>query len=283
MKHLVAIGILFSILCAACSSSSKKADAKEETDETKVVSQKATSKKIYYNAFSHNDYWREHPLQDALDFRFNCVEADLWLIEGELYVSHDRPDPDPSITFEHLYLKPLVERMQANGGKVYPESDRPFYLMVDCKAEGEALYKVLKQQIEPYKQYFCSVIDGVYTEGAILLFLSGDRPKESLPKESERYMFLDGQIQDLGKGIPATLAPVVSDDYFAYFNWIGIGDMPREQLEHMREIIRQVHEEGKLFRWWGAPDTQKFKRFFIEEGVDLVGADDLKSLYEVLN
>lgn len=42
---------------------------------------------IHYNAFSHNDYERPRPLFDALSFQFNCVEADLWLIDGELYVS----------------------------------------------------------------------------------------------------------------------------------------------------------------------------------------------------
>ena len=44
--------------------------------------------KVYYNAFSHNDYERAKPLADALSLGFNCVEADLWLIDGELYVSH---------------------------------------------------------------------------------------------------------------------------------------------------------------------------------------------------
>lgn len=42
------------------------------------------SQKVYYNAFSHNDYEHERPLFDALDLGFNCVEADLWLIDGEL-------------------------------------------------------------------------------------------------------------------------------------------------------------------------------------------------------
>ena len=48
-----------------------------------------SNKVIHYNAFSHNDYWREHPLTDALDLGFNCVEADLWEIDDELYVSHE--------------------------------------------------------------------------------------------------------------------------------------------------------------------------------------------------
>ena len=186
-------------------------------------------------------------------------------------------------SLQRLYLKPLVARIQANGGKVYPGSDRPFYLMVDCKAQGEEMYKLLKKQMEPYKEYFCSVDNGEYKEGAVLFFLSGDRPKNSLPKENSRFTFLDGQIKDLGQGIPASLAPVISDNYSDFFTWKGEGEMPADQLQKMREIIRKVHDEGKLFRWWGAPDTEQFKRFFIKEGVDLVGADDLNGLYNVLN
>lgn len=243
---------------------------------------RTVDRQVHYNAFSHNDYWRENPLLDALAFRFNCVEADLWLIDGELYVSHERPQPNPAISFRNLYLRPLIERIQANGGKVYPGSDRPFYLMVDCKEQGEAMYKVLKEQMEPYKEYFCSIDNGTYREGAILFFLSGDRPKQSLPLETSRFTFLDGQICDLDAGVPATLAPVVSDNYADFFTWDGTGDMPADQLEKMRQIITRVHEQGKLFRWWGAPDTPLFKRFFIREGVDLVGADDLNNLYNVL-
>lgn len=240
------------------------------------------NQEVHYNAFSHNDYWRENPLLDALSFRFNCVEADLWLIDGELYVSHDRPVPDPSITFRNLYLRPLAERIEANGGKVYPHGDRPFYLMVDCKEKGEAMYTVLKEQMAPYKDLFCSVDNGQYKEGPVLFFLSGDRPKKSLTEETSRFAFLDGQISDLNRNIPATLAPVISDNYNNFFTWNGEGEMPADQLQKMREIIAQVHREGKLFRWWGAPDTPVFKRLFIREGVDLVGADDLNSLYNVL-
>ena len=243
---------------------------------------RAIDRSIHYNAFSHNDYWRANPFYDALAFRFNCVEADLWPIDGELYVSHERPQPDPSITFRALYLDPLIKRLEENGGKVYPEADRPFYLMVDCKVEGEEIYRLLKEQMAPYRKYFCGLEDGVYKEGAVLFFLSGDRPMKSLPQETTRFTFLDGQVKDLGNDVPRTLAPVVSDDYSAFFTWQGEGEMPAAELERMRQIIGQAHAEGKLFRWWGAPDTPEFKRFFLQEGVDLVGADDLNNLYNVL-
>lgn len=237
---------------------------------------------VRYNAFSHNDYEREHPLFDALSYKFNCVEADLWLIDGELYVSHDSVGPDPDITFDKLYLKPLVERIKKNNGKVYPGSDRPFYLMVDCKTDGEAMYPVLKKKLEPYKELFCREKDGKLQESAVLFYLSGNNPRNAVTAETDRFIFLDGTIKDLGKDIPAVLMPVVSDNYKAYIGWNGDGEMPADKLAKMRDYIRQTHEEGKLFRWWGAPDTPEFKKLFISEGVDLIGADDLESLSKIL-
>ncbi len=241
------------------------------------------AQEVRYNAFSHNDYWRARPLFDALDYGFNCVEADLWLIGGELYVAHDRPNPDTSIVFSKLYLKPLVERIQKNGGKVYPAGDRPFSLMIDCKTDGEEIYPVIKKQLEPYRELFCSIEDGVYKEGAILLFFSGKHPRKTILAETSRFVFLDGTIADLGKGISKTGMPVISDNFAAFFSWRGEGNMPEQELNEMRTIIRRVHDEGKLFRWWGAPDSPYFKRFFLQEGIDLIGADDLGQLYEILN
>ena len=236
------------------------------------------AKPIHYNAFSHNDYERPRPLFDALDLRFNCVEADLWLIEGELYVSHDTVTPHPDITFEKMYLQPLVERIRQNGGKVYPESDRPFYLMVDCKTDGEAMYPVLKKKLEPYESLFCHEQEGQLQAGAILFYLSGRSPRKAVAAETNRFIFLDGRIDDLGKGIPAAQMPVISDNYGKYLQWKGQGEIPAEELEKMRGYIRQAHAEGKLFRWGGAPDRPPFKEFFLQEGVDLIGADDLQGL-----
>ncbi len=247
-----------------------------------AIAQEPADKPIRYNAFSHNDYWREHPLFDALSYRFNCVEADLWLIDGELYVAHDRPDPSPSITFENMYLRPLAGYIETQGGRVYPESDRPFYLMIDCKTPGEPLYEVLKKQLASYARLFCGMKEGVYYEGAVLLFLSGDKPAKTVTEEQTRLAFLDGRLEDLSKGISPTISPVLSDNYANFFAWKGKGEMPEADLQRMRSLIDQVHAEGKLFRWWGAPDTEQFKRFFMQEGVDLIGTDDLSVLDAIL-
>lgn len=240
-------------------------------------------KKVLVNAFSHNDYWRENPLEDALSFRFNAVEADLWLIDGEVYVGHERPNPDSSYTFHDLYIKPLIDRIKHNEGRVYPCCDRPFLLMTDFKRDGEKIYEILKKQLEPYKKYFCRLEEGKYIEGPILFFISGNRPLNTLPLEKNRMAFLDGQIKDLGKQIPMTLSPVISDDYNQFFSWNGHGSIPIEQYERMKDIINQVHQENKLFRWWGAPETIEAKKLFVELGVDLIGTDNLNMLYNLLD
>ena len=116
----------------------------------------------------------------------------------------------------------------------------------------------------------------------VLFYLSGRSPHKAIAAETNRFIFLDGTIEDLGKGIPAAQMPVISDNYSKYIGWKGQGEIPAEKLEKMREYIRQTHAEGKLFRWWGAPDTPLFKKLFIKEGVDLIGADDLKALSLIL-
>ncbi|MEI6356987.1 MAG: hypothetical protein WCP53_07785, partial [Verrucomicrobiota bacterium] len=71
-------------------------------------------------AHAHNDYAHQRPLLDALDNGFCSVEADIYLVDGQLLVAHDRKDLKPGRTLQALYLDPLRERVRANGGHVHP-------------------------------------------------------------------------------------------------------------------------------------------------------------------
>ena len=72
------------------------------------------------HAHAHNDYEHQHPLLDALDQGFCSVEADIYLVEGQLLVAHNRKDVKPERTLQALYLDPLRERAKRNGGRIYP-------------------------------------------------------------------------------------------------------------------------------------------------------------------
>ena len=265
------------LLLASCGN--KKTDA--SNTETTVEGISAP----YYEAFSHNDYSRERPLQQALELGFNCVEADCYLIDGRNVVAHDRPDDSTKFRYlEDLYLNPLFERIEANGGTVYPGADRPFYLMIDIKRDGDDFYTALKPFLEENADKFCSVDSaGNFTEGPILLFFSGSRPMNTLPSQQEtRYAFLDGKFEDLGKGIPASLMPVVSDNYETFLTWDGEGTMPAEEVTIVKDLVDKAHAEGKLIRFWGAPDTEAWARQQLAAGVDIVGVDNLDALATIL-
>src|SRR5207237_5482180 len=71
------------------------------------------------HAHAHNDYQHRRPLLDALDRGFCSVEADIFLVEGELLVGHTRFDLRRGRTLEKLYMRPLRERVKAGKGHVY--------------------------------------------------------------------------------------------------------------------------------------------------------------------
>ena len=58
-------------------------------------------------AHAHNDYQHTRPLLDALNQGFCSVEADIYLVEGQLLVGHDRDELSTERTLQSLYLEPL--------------------------------------------------------------------------------------------------------------------------------------------------------------------------------
>ncbi len=239
--------------------------------------------KVLTNAFSHNDYENKHPLFDALNYGFNNVEADIHLIDGKLFVSHNYPkDTSKARTLEELYLKPLAERIAGNEGKVYNKGTGPLFLMIDFKSDGEKTYSTLKPILEKYKNILCSVENGEFKERAVLLFFSGNRPFKSLPKEKIRYAFIDGRIKDFSQ-YPASVIPVVSNNFYDIFSRESKTDFSPSDLEKLRSIVTEVHGQGKKLRFWGVPNTDAFKKTMIREGVDLIGTDHIEELAEFLN
>src|SRR5262245_53706552 len=82
-------------------------------------------------AYAHNDYENARPLVDALDAGFRGAEADVFLVEGELRVAHERKQARPGRTLQALYLDPLRDVVARCGG-VCADS-LPFLLNVEIK------------------------------------------------------------------------------------------------------------------------------------------------------
>ena len=226
------------------------------------------------NAHAHNDYEHKMPLYDALGQGFTSVEADVWLIDGELYVSHKRPGSLTGISLRELYLMPLQQRLKANGSRVYPGYEGVFFLMIDIKAQGIETYKVLRKQLLQYSDFQANPYFKV--------FLSGDRPFEDIRKDSAKVVALDGRPEDLGKGYSPALMPVVSDTYRKFCRWNGTGTMPEGEFEIVKKLADQAHAEGKKLRLWAIPDNENAWKTLLKAGVDLINTDKLAELSRVL-
>src|SRR5262245_24909461 len=82
--------------------------------------------------FAHNDYEHKRPLLDALELGFCAVEADIFLIEGQILVGHDAKDLTSERSLTRLYLDPLGRRVRENRGRVHPRGPE-FLLLIDIK------------------------------------------------------------------------------------------------------------------------------------------------------
>jgi hypothetical protein len=240
-----------------------------------------TKIKPLVHAHAHNDYAHERPLLDALDNGFCNVEADIFLVDGELLVAHSIFEVRKARTLAALYLEPLSERVKKNSGRVY--SDGPeFTLMIDLKSAAEPTYRALAKELAKYDAMLTVVRDGKVERRGVNIVLSGNRPHALVAAEKVRYVGIDGRVGDLDSDTPADLMPWISDNWSNHFEWDGRGEMPAAERAKLDDFVRRAHARGRKLRFWGSPDRLDAWRALSAAGVDLINTDDLAGLAKFL-
>ena len=233
------------------------------------------------HAHAHNDYEHKRPLLDALDHGFCSVEADIYLVDGQLLVAHDRSKVKPERTLQALYLDPLRERVKKNGGRVYPGGPE-CTLLIDLKPRWQTIYPVLRDTLTNYADMLTTFESGGTKTNAIRVILTGYQSKEMFAGESLRYACLDGGLGDLNSGAPADLVPWISSNWGQNFSWRGTGPMPEAEKLRLQTIVSKAHAQGRQVRFWGGPDHLVFWQAMRANGVDLVNTDDLDGAQKFL-
>ena len=226
---------------------------------------------------AHNDYEHKRPLFDALDHGFCSVEADIYLVEGQLLVAHNRSQVKPERTLQSLYLDPLRERVKKNGGRVYPNGPEAT-LLIDIKSDWRMIYPVLREVLKQYADILTTFQGDAKQTNAITVIISGNRSLDMFKGESVRYAAYDGLLSDLASSASPNLIPWISDNWGATFKWTGRGEMPAADKLKLTEIVTKAHEKGRCVRFWGAPDQPVFWREMLANGVDLINTDDLEGV-----
>lgn len=163
---------------------------------------------------SHNDYWRPRPLLDAMSVGCTSVEADVWLIDDQLYIGHSLRSVDRNKSFRHMYLNPLLEILEhgmapdtvhlpspTTPSVFHRQPNQTMVLLVDLKHNGlESLHR-LRQDLEPFraKGYLTYYNGEERIEGAMTIVVSGrEAPFDAiLADRTHRDIFFDAPLERL--------------------------------------------------------------------------------------
>ena len=238
-------------------------------------------------AHSHNDYEQKRPLLEALDHGFCSVEVDVYLVEGQLWVAHDRKDLKPDRTLKSLYLEPLAERVRNRVG-IFADPKARLMLLVDVKGQGPQVYERLKTELAPYASMLTRFRDSGVVTGAVTVVLSGDRAWDLARADRDRWCALDGRMSDLTNAVPAgvavsstppaSLVPLVSESWRTLFRWDGDGEMSASDSARLKGLVSQAHAQGRKIRFWALPDRPEAWKLCQDAGVDLINTDKIPAL-----
>jgi glycerophosphoryl diester phosphodiesterase len=237
----------------------------------------AAEPKPLERAHAHNDYEHTRPLLDALEHGFGNIEADVWLVDGQLLVAHNAKDVKPERTLEKLYLDPLRERVRAHGGRVYRDGPT-IVLLVDVKSEAVATYAVLHDVLKSYGEMLTTFRGDKIEAKAVTVIVSGNRAPAEMAAQAIRYAAIDGRSGDLEKNPPASLVPWISENWGKLFTWKWEGAMPAADRTALKVFVDRAHTQGRKVRFWATPDRPDAWRLLREAGVDVIGTDDLAGL-----
>jgi hypothetical protein len=237
-------------------------------------------------AHAHNDYEHDRPLYDALSNEFKSVEADVWLVDGELLVAHDREAVQSGRTLESLYLAPLREVVKANGGSVYAGDPDYFTLLIDIKSDAVPTYRALHKDLRSHQQMLTRFVPNGVNDGAVTAVVSGNRPRELMQQQRVRYAAYDGRLSDLGTATDSSFVPLISDNWTRHFVWQGVGPMPEAERQMLRRIVGTAHATGQRVRFWATPEQPPQREAvwqeLLEAQVDYINTDHLDALQDFL-
>lgn len=248
---------------------------------------------------SHNDYWRDVPLLTALSFGAASVEADVWLINGTLFVGHELAALSDDRTFDALYVQPLVGIIEMQNpqnkftvnqtslnGVFDMAGDIPLQLLVDIKTDGVETLPAVLQALEPLRErgYLTTVSNGSISLKPLVVVGTGNSPLDPIKALEPRDYFFDAPLNQLTNSSlnmtwDITLSPIASCDYGAVVGWSGIENITDEQRTTIVSLVNDAHSRGIRARFWDTPGwpinaRTNVWRELLDDGADWLNVDD---------
>ncbi|KAL5433804.1 hypothetical protein PMIN07_000795 [Paraphaeosphaeria minitans] len=247
---------------------------------------------------SHNDYWRDVPFYSGLSHGAISTEADVWLINGTLYVGHERQALTKERTLESLYINPILDTLhrqnpvtnfwteQTFNGVYDTSSAQTLYFFIDLKTSGPETWSAVLSALEPLRKAgYLSTYNGTgFTSKPVTVIGTGNTPIWLVQSAVPRDAFYDAPLAQLGgafSNITANDSPIASTDFEASFGEVRMESLNDTQLGTLREQLNAAHDRGIKARYWNQPGfpvgtRNAVWRMLYNEGADLINVDDLE-------
>ncbi len=220
------------------------------------------------NGHSHNDYAQKHPFKTAFKAQMASIEADVFLVNNNLYVAHEEKDIKPSNTLESLYLKPIIEAIQV--GKAYP-----MILLIDIKSQADSTLDVVVQQIARYPLFL--------NEKCVVQFIiSGNRPKPEKWATYPTFIQFDGRPNEIYQPEAWQRVGIVSQSFEKYTSKKGQKDIDNSTFDKMKSVVDSIHTQGKKVRFWATADRKSVWKALAKMGADFINTDKPRRLKSFL-
>ena len=260
-----------------------------------------TQEIIPKNFHSHNDYWRPVPFYSALSAGAMSVEADVWLVNGTLYVGHEISALKKERTFDALYIQPILKTVRAQNpntsfvtsptrnGVYDTSSGQTLYLFVDVKTDGATTWPAVVKALQPLRSagYLTTVnsSSGV-TSGPVTVVGTGNTPLNQVQGVQPRDYFWDAPIPTLNSSfsnITSDVSPIASTDFAVQFGNVRNETFNATQLALLNAQVKTAHDKGIMVRYWDQPGwpvgtRNAIWRILWNAGVDLLNVDDLEGV-----
>jgi alkaline phosphatase len=226
------------------------------------------------NIHSHNDYESKLPFYGAYSNETGVIEADVFLVNNELFVAHTSKEIASYNTLKSMYLEPLSAKLKILQGKVYP-SNKPLILMIDIKSDADATLKTITQQLKTYPD--------IISNKNIKVVISGNRPLPSLWAAYPEFISFDGRLNENYTTDQLARVEMISEDLHEITVWNGKGVITQPDIEKIQAIIKKVHDQNKKIRFWATKDNVNTYMTLMNLKVDFIGTDKVAELTEFIN
>lgn len=232
-----------------------------------ILSCTTTKKYTVANAHSHNDYLNATPFYNAFNEGFGSIEADVFPVNGELFVAHKKEDIQRQNTLKALYLYPLLSKLTV-------DSSRKLNLLIDVKENYKEALSLLIRELQPLQQYLSTT--GKVKN--ITISISGERPVGAEFNQYPNYIFFDDNLGMSHSADEWKRVSLVSLPFDSISKWKGASPLPSADVQGLRNAIDIAHKAGKPFRFWAAPDNTESWKQQQKLRVDLIGTDKISEL-----